>query len=197
MNRSVLIVAVLLGLGGCRKGGTKDSQETLDKLAAAESQLLANAQLIQQLRDDNARLATEAGGEIEWVFTINGDALVVTTKPARAGGGGGGGGGLDEATASAMSQKFIEVVNKSRSNIQKCYEQVLKKSPTLQGRVVPLTIRASFAASGAFSKVNVSSGNVTLPDAFEDCLRGVAAKWTLPPVSSSSTYQATVKLQPT
>jgi len=197
MNRTALSLLLILAIAGCKKGGTKDSQETLDKLAKAEGQLVIDAQLIQKLRDDNARLETEAGGEIEWVFTINGDALVVTTKPIRGGGGGGGGGGLDEATASAMSQKFLELVNKSRTNIQKCYEQVLKKSPNLQGRVVPLTIRASFAASGAFSKVNVSSGNVTLPSEFDTCLKGVAAKWTLPPVKSSSTYQATVKLQPT
>jgi hypothetical protein len=197
MNRMALPLLVVLGLLGCKKGGTKDSQKTLDELKKAQDQLVADAQLIQKLRDENARLETESGGEIEWVFTINGDVLVLTTKPIKGGGGGGGGGSLDEATASAMTQKFIELVNKSKSNIQKCYEQVLKKSPSLQGRVVPLTIRASFAASGAFTKVSLSSGNVSIPSGFDDCFKNVASKWQLPAVKSSSTYQATVKLQPT
>lgn len=196
-RRSVLLLVAILGTAGCKKGGTKDSPETLDKLKKAQDQLVADAQLIQQLRDNNARLETEAGGELEWIFTINGDVLTITTKPAKAGGGGGGGGTLDDATASAMSQQFIDLVNKSRPNIQKCYEQVLKRSPNLQGRVVPLTIRASFAASGAFTKVNLSSGNIDLPKEFDDCMRSVAGKWKLPAVKASSTYQATVKLQPT
>lgn len=196
MNRTVFAILFVLGAAGCKKGGTKDSQETLDRLTRAEEQLAANATLIQQLQADNARLATEAGGVLEWKFTIENDILVIGTKPGRASGGSGGG-VLDDATATAMSQEFVNLVNKSKSQIQRCYEQVLKKSPTLQGRTVPLRITASFAAAGSLADLDLNSGNIQLPAAFDECIDSLASGWKLPPQKYGSTHQAPIKLTPT
>ena len=197
MNRkSVALVACLaagLALGaGCKKTTYKDTPQTLEKLASLEGQLKDKDIYIQKLRDENANLQRDGvtPGENEWVFTINGDVLVLTSKPSK----GGGGGPIDDATATAMSEQFIGQVSKARGSIQKCYEQALKKSTGLQARTVNLKLSASFAASGKFSRVSFSPD---LPEAFDTCLRTVASKWTMPAAKSTMTFQANVKLTPT
>jgi len=198
MNRkSVALVACLaagLALGaGCKKTTYKDTEQTLEKLASLESQLKDKDTYIQKLRDENANLQRDGvtPGDNEWVFTINGDALVLTSKPSK---GGGGGGVPDDATATAMSEQFLGLVSKARGSIQKCYEQALKKSTGLQARTVNLKLSASFAASGKFNRVSFSPD---LPEAFDTCLRTVASKWTMPAAKQTMTFQASVKLTPT
>jgi hypothetical protein len=188
----VLAVCLAAGLGaGCKKTIYKDTPETLEKLASLETQLKDKDAYIQKLRDENATLQREGvGGELEWVFTINGDALVLTGKPSR----GGGGGSIDDATANAMGEQFLGLVSKARGSIQKCYEQALKKSTGLQARTVDLKLSASFAASGSFSRVSFSPD---LPESFDNCLRTVASKWKMPAAKATMTFQANVKLTPT
>jgi len=186
-------VVLALGLGfapGC-KGKTKyqDTKETLARVATLEGQLKDKDAYIQKLRDENAEL--QRGGAVgagEWVFTIEGDALTLKTKPT------GGAAMLDDATATAMSTQFLDVVSKSRGSIQKCYEQALKKSTGLASRTVNLQLQASFEASGSFNRVSFSPD---LPEAFDSCLRGVASKWKMPSQKASMTFQASVKLTPT
>lgn len=196
MNRkSVVFIACLAaGLGaGCKKTTYKDTPQTLEKLASLENQLKDKDTYIQKLRDENANLQRDGvtPGDNEWVFTINGDALVLTSKPSK---GGGGGGVPDDATATAMSEQFLGLVSKARGSIQKCYEQALKKSTGLQARTVNLKLSASFAASGKFNRVSFSPD---LPEAFDTCLRTVASKWTMPAAKQTMTFQANVKLTPT
>jgi len=188
-------VVAVLGAGmsaGC-KGKTKyqDTKETLDKVTSLESQLKDKDAYIQKLRDENAELQRGgvAVGENEWLFTIQGDVLTLTAKPT-----GGGQPSIDDATATAMSKDFLDIVSKSRGSIQKCYEQALKKSENLQSRTVNLKLYASFAASGAFNRVSFSP---ELPETFDTCLRGVASKWKMPSQKASMTFQASVKLTPT
>ena len=52
---------------------------------------------------------------------------------------------IDDKAAAAASKKFIDVVEKSRGAIQKCYEQALKKNTGLQATTITLTVTASFA----------------------------------------------------
>jgi hypothetical protein len=196
MRRNLVSVGVvaLVGLGlsaGC-KGKTKyqDTKETTDKLASLETQLKDKDAYIQKLRDENAEL--QRGGVVsdsEWLFTIEGDVLTLKAKPS-----GGGGPAIDDATATAMGNQFLDIVSKSRGSIQKCYEQALKKSTGLASRTVNLKLSASFAASGTFNRVSFSP---ELPEGFDTCLRGVASKWKMPSQKASMTFQASVKLTPT
>lgn len=191
--RSKLVVVVGLALlAGCKsKTEYKDTKETQDRLVSLEGQLKDKDAYIQKLRDENAELqrgALPTGGE--WVFLIEGDALSIKGKPS----GGGGEPAIDDATATKMSQQFLDQVQKSRGAIQKCYEQALKKSTGLQARTVNLKLSASFAAAGTFNRVSFSP---ELPEGFESCLQGVASKWKLPAQKASMTFQASVKLTPT
>ena len=190
----VCCLAAALAGAGCKKTTYKDTPQTLEKLASLETQLKDKDTYIQKLRDENATLQREGlgvPGENEWVFTIDGDALVLNVKPT---GGGGGGSPIDDATATAMGEQFLGLVSKARGSIQKCYEQALKKSTGLQARTVNLKLSASFAASGKFNRVSFSPD---LPEAFDTCLRTVASKWTMPAAKQTMTFQANVKLTPT
>lgn len=192
MIRTAVWVSCVVAAVGCKnKTEYKDTKETLDRLAVLEGQVKDKDAYIQKLRDENATLQREGAGvgPNEWVFTIEGDALTVKAKPS-----GGGGAAIDDKTATAMSEKFLDIVKKSRGSIQKCYEQALKKSSGLQARTVNLTLSASFSPSGDFSRVNFSP---ELPETFDTCLRGVAQKWKMDKAPQAMTFQASVKLTPT
>jgi (2Fe-2S) ferredoxin len=202
VERGVVVRRLVLGLGlallvtaaGC-KGKTiyKDTPETLEKLTALEGQMKAKDDLITSLRKENADLTLGAGGgtagELEWVFTIEGDALTIKARP-----GGGGSGVPDDSVATGSADQFLDIVEKSRGSIQKCYENALKKSTGLASRTVNLKLVASFGSTGAFRNVSFSPD---LPEAFDSCLRTVASRWKMPAAKGSMRFQASVKLTPT
>lgn len=196
MSRCYSLVAVstvalaALALGACKNPEPKDKPETLAKLKDCEDKTAGLAdkdRLIQQYEAEIARLKLE-GGAKELVLTIEGDALTVKSRPQ-----GAGGPPVDDKTAAALSQNFIDVVNKSRGSIQKCYEQALKKNTGLQARTISLTVSASFQPSGAYSR---STFSPPLGDAFDGCMKSVATRWKLPAASQGMTFQATVSLSP-
>jgi hypothetical protein len=183
--------SLLLGeAGACKNPPPKDKPETLAKLKDCEDKAAGigdKDNLIKQYESEIARLKLESGAQ-EFVFTIEGDALAVKKRPQ-----GSGGPPVDDKMAAALSQNFIDVVNKSRGSIQKCYEQALKKNTGLQARTISLTVSASFQPSGAYSR---SSFKPPLGDAFDGCMKGVATRWKLPAASQGMTFQATVSLSP-
>ena len=187
---ALVVIAAVCGAAGC-KGETvyKDKQDTLDKLDALQKQLDAQKAQIKQLTDDNAacQLAKGQGGEI--VVTIEGD--IAKIKPGH---GGNGGGGVDDATTAKQSQAFLDMVQKSRGAIQKCYEQALKKNQGLTARTISLKLSAKFQASGDFAG---SDFNPSLGDVFDGCLRTVAGRWKMPAAPAAMTFQANVSLSPT
>jgi hypothetical protein len=185
-----LFTAVAFLVAGC-KGETKykDTQETLARLDNCNKQVAEKDKLIQSYADRIAQLERDSAQPGEIVVTIEGDAL--TVKPRA--GGGTGTPGVDDATATAMSQDFLEQVRKSRGQIQKCYEQALKKNAGLQARTVTLKLSASFAATGLFQRM---SFNPSLGDTFDNCLRTVAGKWKMKPAPQAMTFQAPVSLVP-
>lgn len=192
MCRSVLVVAALaLAAAACKEPAAKDKPETLAKLSDCESRagkLADKDRLIATYEAEIVRLKAE-GGKQEYSFVIEGDALTLKGKPA----GGGGGAPIDDKQAAQLSQQFIDVVNKSRGSIQKCYEQALKKNSGLQARTISLTVSANFSAAGAYTRGSFSP---QLGDAFDSCMKGVAAKWKLPAASQGMSFQATVSLSP-
>lgn len=192
--RFMFVVAVLAA-SGCGKTTTKDSPETLSKLADCESRaakLAEKDKLIQSYEAEISRLKM-ASGEQTYTFAIDGTALTIKARP-QGGGGGGGVPGIDDKTAAELSQKFIDVVNKSRPAIQKCYEQALKKNTSLQARTISLRVSTSFNRAGDQER---STFQPDLGGAFDACMKGIAGRWKLPAAAQGVTFQATVSLSPT
>src|SRR5262245_48757891 len=143
--------------------------------------------LNKALSDENAALMREKGSGAEVVVSIEGNAL--TVKP----GAPGEVHPLDDKVVGEASKEFLNVVAKSRGAIQKCYEQALKKNTGLQAKTVTLSVSASFAPSGQFKSSNFAP---SLGDTFDNCIRTVASKWTLPTTSPAMTFKAQVSLTP-
>jgi hypothetical protein len=184
-----LFVPAIVALTGC-KGETvyKDSAETLDRLEKCRASSEEKQKLIASYEAELVKLKQNGSTSGEIVLTIEGNAL--TVKP---GATGGGERPIDDKTAAAASQQFIDLVSKSRGAIQKCYEQALKKNTGLQAKTVTLRVSASFAATGAFQR---SSFTPSLSDSFDGCMKSISTKWQLPAGPQSMTFQASVSLTP-
>jgi hypothetical protein len=186
--RFVRLVPLVLCFAAC-KGKTvyKDSQQTIDTLGACKQQR-------DQLSKDNRTLADQLAGlerdQVPIVVAFEGDVL--TVRPHH--GGGGHGPPIDDATVAKQSQAFLDMVERSRGAIQKCYEQALKKDTGLQVRTVSLKLSARFTSTGAF---NGSSFDPSLGDAFDACMHTVAGRWKMPAAPRAMTFQAHVSLSPT
>jgi hypothetical protein len=185
---TVAALAVILGTSaGCKteKILQPDPQTQAD-LDQCKKNLAEKDKLTKALGDENAALMRETNRGTEMVVSIEGDAL--TVRP----GGSGEVRPIDDKAIGEASREFLSVVEKSRGAIQKCYEQALKKDNGLQARTVKLSVSASFAA-GQFQSSNFAP---SLGDAFDNCIRTVASKWTLPTSSPAMTFKAQVKLTP-
>ncbi len=188
----VAVAAATAGVvAGCKeKTVVKPDPQTKADLDACLTAKSAKEQLCKSLEDENARLMREKGsGGGEIVVSIEGNVL--TVKPGKPGDPTPP--PIDNKMAAEASKQFIDVVAKSRGAIQKCYEQALKKDSSLQARTVTLTVSASFATSGAYK---TSSFSPSLGSAFDECIRGVASKWSLPTNSPAMTFKAQVSLTP-
>lgn len=184
------LTALLVTLGavaGCKgeKVMVPDPQTKAD-LEQCLKDKAEKEKLIKAEEDENAQLMREKGKGAEIVVSIEGNAL--TVKP----GSPGEVHPLDDKVVGEASKEFLNVVEKSRGAIQKCYEQALKKNTGLQAKTVTLSVSASFA-SGQFKSSNFAP---SLGDAFDACIRTVASKWTLPSSSPAMTFKAQVSLTP-
>lgn len=188
LSTAALAAAALAGLGGCKaKEKLVDRPETLDALKKCQDNAEENKKLIASYEAEISRLQRGggAGGAGEVVVTIEGEI-----KPARPGSPAVN---IDPKILAAQSQSFIDIVQKSRGAIQKCYEQALKKDTNLQARTVTLNVSASFSAAGQFQRTSFTP---VISEAFDSCLRGVAAKWQLPASPQPMTFKAQVSLTP-
>lgn len=190
-SATATLLALVASVAACKSPAPKDKPETIARLTDCEERLAKLAEkdkLIATYEGEIARLKLESGGQ-EFRLAIEGDALVVKARPQ-----GSGGAPIDDKLAAELSSKFIDVVNKSRGSIQKCYEQALKKNDSLQARTISLKVSASFSAAGEYVRASFSP---PLGDVFDACIKNVAARWKLPPASQGMTFQATVSLSPT
>jgi hypothetical protein len=143
--------------------------------------------LIASLQEENTKLQTKTTDTI----TVAIEGNILTVRPGKPGSAPPP---MDDKATKLASQEFINVVYKSRGAIQKCYEQVLKKTPSLQSKPVRLTVQASFApATGSYQNASFSP---TLGDTFDNCIRAVATKWALSQRAPSMNFQASVELTP-
>jgi hypothetical protein len=190
MCRSRLIVLAIVALAACKSPTAKDKPETLARLSDCETrvaQIAEKDRLIATYEAEITRLKAESAGG-SYAFLIEGDALVIKGRPTNSGGA-----PIDDKLAGELSQQFIDVVNKSRGSIQKCYEQALKKNTGLQAKTISMTVTANFSPAGDYTRGSFAPA---LGDAFDSCMKGVAARWKLPPASRGMSFQATVSLSP-
>jgi hypothetical protein len=181
-------LAAALGTAvGCK--GEKVIQpdpQTQADLEQCKKAMAEKDKLIKDEEDENARLMREKGSGAQIVVSIEGNAL--TVRP----GNPGEVRSVDDKLVGEASKEFLNVVERSRGAIQKCYEQALKKNTGLAARTVTLQVSASFA-SGQFKGSNFAP---SLGDTFDSCIRTVASKWTLPTSSPAMTFKAQVSLTP-
>jgi hypothetical protein len=189
MSSSRLCLLFVFAAAACKSPAAKDTPETKARLADCESrvaQLAEKDKLIATYEAEITRLKTANVGQ-EYVFVLQ-DVLTLKNKPS-----GGGGAPIDDKLAAELSQKFIDVVNKSRGSIQKCYEQALKKNTGLQARTITMKVTANFSPAGAYTR---GTFEPPLGDTFDGCMKGVATRWKLPAASQGMSFQATVSLSP-
>lgn len=182
---AILFVAAAIGCKGDEV--VKENPDTLRDFDICKKTLDEKNKLITALQDENARLMRGGVGTNEIVVAIEGNAL--TVRPGKPGQQR----PVDDKVAAAASKEFLNVVEKSRGAIQKCYEQALKKNANLQARTITLTVSASFSQAGAYQSSNFSP---SLGDTFDSCMKTVAGRWSLPTSSPAMTFKAQVSLTP-
>jgi hypothetical protein len=186
----VLSLSCLAAAAGC-KGETKTvpDPQTKSDLDACHKNAEEKDKLVKAVQDENdylrAHQGSGSGGEITVV--IEGNAL--TIKP----GGGPTNPPVDPKAAVAASGQFLDLVNKSRGAIQKCYEGALKKNTGIQAKTITLTINASFATTGAYKD---SSFSPSLDNTFDTCIKTVATHWAMPQNLPLLNFKAQVSLTP-
>jgi len=192
MTRQCLAIFLALSSAAGCKGETKtvDNPQTKSDLDACRKNAEEKDKLVKAVQDENdylrAHSGSGSGGEITVVFEG-------TNIQIKAGTGGTINPPVDPKVATATSQEFLDLVNKSRGAIQKCYEGALKKNAGIQAKTITLTINASFSPTGAYKD---SSFSPSLGDAFDTCIKGVATHWVMPQPLQLLNFKAPVSLTP-
>jgi hypothetical protein len=185
------IAALLVAVTAC-KGATvvKDNPEIASKLTACDVKSAEKDKVIVDYEAQLAKLKLASGGSTDFTIVLEGDALTIKSRPAS----GGSTPPVDDKVAIELSQKFIDMVRKSRGSIQKCYEGALKKNSSLQARTISMTVTAKYGSAGDVSKASFRPD--TLGTAFDSCMQGVAKNWKLPATAAAMSFQSTVTLSP-
>jgi hypothetical protein len=193
LTAAAICFGAMVGVGavGCKgETETKPDPQTKTDLDNCNKNLADKDALIKTLRDDNANLMRgqgSAGGEI--LVTYENDILKIKSNKNT----GGTAPVVDQAAAQAASTQFVDLVQKSRGAIQKCYEQALKKNTGLQAKTITLRVGASFGGDG---KLQHASFDGVSDTTFEQCMQTVAGKWVMPTNSPAMTFRAPVSLTP-
>jgi len=186
-----IVVSAVVGFAAC-KGETKFKTDptTQTNLDACNEDKKAKDKRIAELQEENADLMRKSGSGAEIVVSIEGNVL--TVHPPKAGAAAPP---VDDKVTAAASKQFVDLVQKSRGSIQKCYEHALKADTGLQAKTVTLTVSASFTGSGAYQQ-GAFNASQPLGEKFDSCMKDLAAKWSLPTNSPAMTFRAQVSLTP-
>ena len=187
MTRTTIVCLLSTLVLGCKETVTKPDPDTLKELDVCKKTLEEKNKLVQALQDESTRNQAHTGGEI--VVVIEGGNFTVKPGPP------GEKPPVDDKVAAQASKEFIDVVQRSRGSIQKCYEQALKKNTGLQSHAVTLTVSASFTNQGAYQNASFSATQ-PLGEQFDSCMKTVASKWQLPQSSPAMTFKTQVSLTP-
>lgn len=186
-----ILIAIILLAAAC-KGETvvKDKPETLAALDGCKKSLAEKDKRIDAEEAANADLWKSGAGS-GGVVTVVVEGTNFTIKPLAAGEAPHP---IADAATIAASREFVNLVERSRGSIQKCYTLALKKHTELQTRgTITLTVSATFAQSGAYQDASFSP---SLGDPFDSCMKTLASKWTLPTNTPAMTFRAPVTLTP-
>ena len=186
-------IALVLALAAC-KGETKTvpDPQTKSDLDACHKNADEKDKLVKAVQDENDYLRAHQGSGSGQEITVVIEGNLLTIKPG-ATGSGTSNPPVDPKAAVAASGQFLDVVNRSRGAIQKCYTNELKKNTGIQARTISLTINASFITSGAYKDASFSP---SLGDSFDGCIKTVATHWAMPANLPLLNFKATVSLTP-
>jgi hypothetical protein len=188
---AIFAVAGFGATWGCKGEKVVQQDPQMEKdLDICRKNLEEKNKLVQALQNDaaNKMMGSGSSGEIQIAFDDSKGCNLVVKPPKP-----GEYHPIDDKAAAEASKEFINLVQKSRGSIQKCYEQALKKNTGLQAKTVTLSVQASFASSGQYKAASFAP---SLGDTFDNCMRTVASKWALPTNSPAMTFKASVSLTP-
>lgn len=188
---SVLLMA-MSGAGCGNKTKIEDNPETVEHLNQCEANLVEKAEYINSLNERITTLesgGSTAGAEGPVVVNIEGQAMTITGKdrgPHKRSGDSKG-----SAKDAELYSAFVGQLKRSRGAIKKCYQHALKKNAALSARTVTLNIGVDYRTNG---KVKTAQFTPRVSPQFNQCMDGVAQKWTLPgmPRAVSFNYKQTL-----
>jgi len=193
-NMKTLVAAALctLAVGAC-KGDTvvQPDPQTKSDLEQCLKDKADKDTALKTLQEEKAALLRNQGaGSNEILVTFENDIVKIKSNP---GGGNANLPHVDDKVAAAASTQFVDLVQKSRGAIQKCYEGALKKNTGLQARTITLHVFAGFGGDG---KLTHASFDPSIDPSFDQCMQNVASKWVMPQNSPAMTFKAPVSLTP-
>ena len=189
---SLLLIA-LSGAGCGKDTKIEENPETVASLNRCEANLKEKVAYINTLNEhitvlENGGGATAASNLV--VVNIEGEAMTI-----KAGKGKGPHKSSGDSTGTAKDAElysaFVGQLKRSRGAIKKCYQHALKKNSALSARTVTLNIGVNYRTNG---KVKTAQFRPRVSEQFNQCMDGVAQKWTLPgmPRAVSFNYKQTL-----
>lgn len=190
MNRRLLALAAPLLLASACKGEvvTKDSPETLAALTGCQDSVKSKDDYIKQLEQRLADLELQLSqAKDEVTVTFSGNEMTISGEGPSVRQGG------PVKADQELFAAFDKQVQGSRSAMQRCYQNALKRDTSLQARSITMTIDVRFTATGKVSKANFRPG---ISDAFVSCMNSITERWSLPGAASGISFQQPVSLSP-
>lgn len=188
-RRLIALVAAALVVSACKgEVVVKDSPETLTALTGCQDSLKNKDGYIKQLEQRLADLELQLSQAKEEVtVTFSGNEMTITGAGPSVRQGG------PVKADQELFAAFDKQVQGSRSAMQRCYQNALKRDTSLQARSITMTIDVRFTATG---KVSKASFRPEVSDAFVSCMNSITERWTLPGASSGISFQQPVSLSP-
>lgn len=188
---SVLLMA-MSGAACGTKTKIQENPETRENLNKCEANLKEKVAYINTL---NERITALEGGTVAppegaIVVNIEGEVMKIVAGKDR-GPNQGNGDAKGTAKDAELYSAFVKQLKRSRGSIKKCYQHALKKNSALSTRTVTLNIGVDYKTSGQVKKANFTP---RVSEQFNQCMDGVAQKWTLPgmPKAVSFNYKQTL-----
>jgi hypothetical protein len=192
MVASSMLLIALAGAGCGTKTKIQDNPETRENLNKCKANLKEKKAYIDTLNERITALESNAGAATEGVVVINidGEAMKITSGKGK-GPFKGSGDAKGDAKDLDLYKAFVAQLKRSRGSIKKCYQHALKKNSALSARTVTLNIGVDYRTNG---KVKRAQFSPRVSEQFNQCMDGVAQKWTLPgmPKAVSFNYKQTL-----
>jgi hypothetical protein len=187
---SALLMA--MSIAGCgNKTKIEDNPETVENLNKCQVNLKEKVEYINTLNERITALENGVGGAPEGAVVVNIEGAPEIKIGKDKGPNAGSGDPKGSAKDAELYEAFVSQLKRSRGSIKKCYQHALKKNSALAGRSVTLNIGVDYKTSGQVKAANFTP---RVSEQFNQCMDGVAQKWTLPgmPRAVSFNYKQTL-----